>query len=239
MIRTAIITAPRPRLTIVESVRSYRAAGFDNEVLVFSDNGDVVADRVRTLQNEVRLGNKLNWTRALSVLTTQAATDDWLMVCEDDISWAVNARRDLEEALAELMSRRGAMDRAGALSLYAPRRVTKLICEQQKSARIAPGWYSTGLQMGKRTWGAQCYLFTWHMAVALLSNAQFKGIMADTSRDKNIDAFIGQCLNDMGLDIIYRVPCLVDHDLGRANSSLGYQDARPQLETDYFRGPRA
>lgn len=236
MFRTGIITAPRPRPTLHESVRSYRAAGFEGEVLVFSDNGDVVADQVRTLQNEVRLGNKLNWTRALSVLVTTAAMDDWIMVCEDDISWAVGARRDLEEALTELRSRPGALDRAGVLSLYTPRRVSHLI---QKHGRIASGWYSTGLQMGKKTWGAQCYLFTWDMAQRLLNNVEFRSIMQDASRDKNIDAFVGQCVNNMGLDVVYRIPCLVDHDLGRANSSLGYQPDRPMLETDYFRGPRA
>lgn len=238
MIRTGIITAPRPRPSLAESVRSYRAAGFDNEVLVFSDNGDVVADGVRTLRNEVRLGNKLNWMRALSVLTTSAAMDDWIMVCEDDISWAVNARRDLEEALEELRSRKGAMDKAGVLSLYTPKRVSYLL-RSQTQGRIAPGWYSTGLQMGRKTWGAQCYLFTWQMAVRLLNNEEFKSIMLDTSRDKNIDAFVGQCLNNAGLDVVYRIPCLVIHDLGTANSSLGYRDDRPMLDTECFRGPRA
>lgn len=237
MIRIGIITAPRPRPTLAESVRSLRAAGFEDEVLVFNDGGGyVVADRVRILDNEVCLGNKLNWTRALSVLVSGAAMNDWIMVCEDDISWAVNAARDLDEALVEIYRRPGAVDRAGVFSLYTPRRVSALIGIH---GRIAPGWYSTGLQMGKRTWGAQCYLFSWQMAVDLLSNAEFKDIMADRTRDKNIDAFIGQCVNNMGRDVVYRVPCLVTHDLGRANSSLGYRDDRPQLETDCFRGPRA
>ena len=239
IVRTGIITAPRPRPTLYESVRSFRAAGFDGPVLVFSDgNGDVVADRVNVLRNEVRLGNKLNWIRALSVLSTSADMGDWLMVCEDDITWCVGAARELDEAVAELRSREGAMDRAGALSLYAPRRVTNVL-HQGIRARLAPGWYSTGVQMGKKTWGAQCYLFTWDMAQTLLNDVQFRRFAADTSKNKQIDAIVGQSLNDRGLDIIYRIPCLVNHDLGRGNSSLGYADDRPTLETDYFRGPRA
>jgi len=236
VIRTGIITAPRPRSTLAESVRSYRAAGFANDVLVFSDGGDtVIADKVITMPNEERLGNKRNWIRALAVLSNGVDTGDWIMICEDDISWSVGAARDLVESLLDL-KRRDALRQAGALSLYAPRRVTSLV---EKGHRLAQRQGYTGMQQGRKTWGAQCYVFTHHMAMTLLHDGQFRAMAGDFLRDKNIDAMIGQCLNDRGLNIAYRIPCLVDHDLGKGNSSLGYADDRPKLETDYFRGPRA
>jgi hypothetical protein len=237
MIHTAIITAPRPRSTLAESIRSYRAAGFDNDVLVYSDGGEIVtADKVQFIQNEVRLGNKRNWIRALSSLVNgYPIKDDWVMVCEDDISWAVGAARDLEESLRDLHNR-NALREAGALSLYAPARVTDRI---DGKARLAGGWYHAGMQQGDKTWGAQCYLFSWSMAQTLISDRQFRELAADQRKDKNIDAIVGKCVNDRRLNIMYRIPCLVNHDLGEANSSLGYRDDRPSLRTKYFKGPRA
>jgi GR25 family glycosyltransferase involved in LPS biosynthesis len=239
LIRTAIITAPRPRSTLADSVRSYRRAGFDNDVLVYSDGGEtVVADKVHVIRNEVRLGNKLNWIRALSTLVSSYASEGgWLMVCEDDITWAQGAAQYLDEALEQLKGT-NMLRTAGVLSLYAPRRATDILDGKGKNP-LKPGWYAEGVQQGNRTWGAQCYVFSWSMAQTLLSDGQFKAIARDHRRDKNIDAFVAQCLNDRGLNVLYLIPCLVDHSMGTGNSSLGYKDERPMLTTNYFKGPRA
>ena len=87
-----------------------------------------------------------------------------------------------------------------------------------------------------QTWGAQCYLFSRPQAQYLLEDPQFKSIVADMSLDKNIDAHVGKCINDRSNNILYRVPCLVNHSLGENNSSMGYKENRINLKTDYFRG---
>jgi hypothetical protein len=82
-------------------------------------------------------------------------------------------------------------------------------------------------------------VFSQSQAISLLNDGKFKGYIADPSLDKNIDKFVGKVVQDAGKTILYSVPCLVDHDLGDANSSLGYREDRPDLRTDYFRGPKA
>jgi hypothetical protein len=244
MIRIGIITAPRPRPTLARSLKSLRAAGFASEVLVFDDGTDTIcADNVRTLKNEVRLGNKANWMRALATLTAgyqDSSPHNWIMVCEDDISWAQGAAKELESSLVRLAST-NVLRETGAISLYAPSRVTKLAEAFLHARRLGDGWYWEGMQQGKKTWGAQCYLFSWSQAKALLNDEMFRAFASDTTRDKNIDAIVGQCINDsMGKHILYRIPSLVDHDLGNGNSSLGYvEQGRGGLVTQYFRGPRA
>lgn len=231
MIATGYITAPRPRSTLFDSIKSYRRAGFDNQVFVFAEPGaeEVIDDTVTYLRNETKLGNLRNWHRALAVLAKQDA--DWILICEDDVSWASGAAALLSEDL-DRIARTNLVREAGMLSLYLPRRHTR-----QFLSPLAPGWYALG--RGPGTWGFQATLFSRSQALSLLGDASFKRYLDNPALDKNVDKFVGTVIAQRGKTILYRVPCLVDHDLGDANSSLGYRDDRPDLRTDYFRGPRA
>lgn len=232
MIRTAIITAPRPRSTLAESLVSYRRAGFKGDVIVCNDGPEtVVMDGVFNVKNEVKLGNKLNWDRALSLLVAQGDPDDWLMVCEDDIVWQAGAAEILDRDLSSLVAARKLVN-VGALSLYAPRKHTK------DAGPLGDGWHWDKMQHGRKTWGAQCLLFRYAQALALQNHEGYRSFMVNAAMDKNIDLIIGTVLNNAGRNILYRIPCLVDH-IGAGNSSLGYSADRPNLLTDYFRGPRA
>lgn len=240
-VRTAIITAPRPRPTLSQSLGSFRRAGFEGDVIVCADGEfdyDVATlPRVSVIRNEIHLGNKRNWTRALQLLTHGAKPGDWLMVCEDDIVWQVNAYADLAFDL-KVMGMSNRLHMVGALSLFTCRRMSKA-AENTRGSKLSPGWHWENMQFGRKTWGAQCLLFNTDMADWLLYNKDFKNYQADESMDKNIDLIVGECLNRSGRKIMYRVPCLVDHRLGYGNSSLGYKDDRPNLMTDYFKGPEA
>jgi hypothetical protein len=234
VIRTAFITAPRPRPTLAASLGSYRRAGFDGDIIVCSDDlkaDMVVADGVYTIRNEVHLGNKLNWDRALSMLVVQSGPDDWLMVCEDDIVWQAGAAEALGRDLEMLVAEKRMMN-VGALSLYAPRKHTK------DAGPLRDGWHWDKMQHGRKTWGAQCLVFRTAMAVALQEDLSYRSFMLNEKVNKNIDLIIGTVINNAGRNILYRIPCLVDH-IGAGNSSLGYAEDRPNLVSDYFRGPRA
>jgi hypothetical protein len=225
VIATGIITAPRPRSTLSQSLASYRRAGFINDVVIFAEPGkdSIIADRVTMISNEVKLGNLRNWTRALAVLETK--TPEFIMICEDDISWCAGAQNVLMRALDELPN-----TMAGGMSLYLPNR-------HAKRMTLREGWNAGGL--GSGTWGFQCMLFSLAQARTLLMASEFRDILRNPANDKNVDKFVGQVLLNLHLPILYLNPCLVIHDLGAANSSLGYKDDRPDLETFYFRGPRA
>jgi len=235
ILSTAIITAPRPTPTLAQSYASYRAAGFGNEVFVFAEDGaDVAMSDVRVVVNKPKLGNLRNWVMALRSIyeRTEAA---WLMVCEDDITWAAKSAPALAKDLA-LFSVGANQWRTpvGGLSLYLPIRISKK--RERTKGRIPNGWHHEGLQFGSSSWGAQCMVFTRAQAGLLLNDRLLFRYINDPRWNKNVDAIIGDCIHHAGKTILYRVPCLVDHVLGDANSSLGYKPDRPELRTNYFTG---
>lgn len=232
MIAVGIITAPRAKPTLCASFESYMAAGFECQTHIFAEPGVQdfpQAANVQVHQNETRRGNFRNWVRALEQLLI--TSEPWLMVCEDDISWAQKSQRVLEEILPHWVH-----DDAGAISLYLPIRMSKLV-EPVYGAPLPRGWY--GLNLGRKTWGAQCLLFRRAWAEALLQDQMLRDYIADPKWDKNVDALVAEVLLKQERKIMYRVPCLVHHNLGNGNSSLGYPAVRPDLETKYFKGVAA
>ena len=231
MIAVGIITAPRTQPTLHKSVKSMRAAGFNQLTYVFAEphSEHVVADRLSYVWNKERRGNFKNWVHALGSLLA-LSTDEWLMVCEDDIAWAADAAATLEHDLSTF-NREGM---AGAISLYCPIRMSKVLEKDYSSGRTLPqGWY--GARLGRSTWGAQCMVFHRVWAMNLLADKILLAFLADPRWDKNVDALVAETINRKGREVVYRIPCLVDHTFGDGNSSLGYKPDRPELRTKYFR----
>lgn len=233
---TGIITAPRPkRQTLFDSLASYRTAGgFKNvPTFVFADGpapqDGGLADRI--ILNQYVLGNFRNWASALSFLV-HATKADWLMMCEDDIVWAVGSYAALQRDV-QLLKDSHLFKDSGALSLYLPMRESKEI--ERGNEQLKDGWHR-GPRRGMKTWGAQCLLFSRENALALIKDYQFMAMQNDRKWQRNVDGIVAKCLNDNGKLISYRVPCLVSHSLGEGNSSLGYADERPNLATKYFTG---
>lgn len=232
MIAVGIITAPRAVPTIARSFASYTAAGFAGPTYVFAEPGahvDLPAANVHVRRNETRKGNFRNWVKALEALVAVSG-DPWIMICEDDISWAVNAadilRKDLHDYKREAST--------GVISLFCPIRMSKVIEREYSNGRtLLQGWYGT--RIGRSTWGAQCLVFRRDWAVRLLADDAMATFIADPRWDKNVDALVAESINRKGREVVYRIPCLVDHTFGEANSSLGYKPDRPELKTKYFK----
>lgn len=228
MMQIGIITAPRPRSTIGASIESMRKAGFKQDVTIFAEPGTdlPVCDGCHIMQNSQVLGNFRNWVACLQWLT--AAPSEWYMICEDDIAWASNAAADLDHDLFNWRH----PSSAGALSLYCPIRMSKVI-ERRYGSPLVQGYY--GINLGRSTWGAQCLVFHHTWAASLLNSSVLRAYMTDPRWQKNVDALVADALLSKGFEILYRIPCLVNHTYGDANSSLGYKPDRPELLTKYFK----
>lgn len=236
MIATGIITAPRPKATLEHSLISYRMKGqFGNKVHIFAD-GEMQPFRSDYLRgwdgsimlNPRKLGNLRNWWGAFTWLMSH--TDDpWLMICEDDITWAENASHVLEKELAQWDP-----IKTGILSLYLPQRMAKIIEPVYSSpgSRLSRGWY--GMTIGRRLWGAQCFVIPRAEGEAMMKCGYMARTLSDVTKDKNVDAHVAESCMLRGTQIWYRVPCLVDHILGDLNSSLYGAKDRPELRTRYF-----
>lgn len=234
-IAAGIITAPRPRATLNESIRSMRAGGFgmDVPVLVFQDGEcpPITEPVDNVMVNSIPMGNLRNWHRALHILYYQTQAE-WLMVCEDDIEWAKGAHEALLHDL-NLFAVSLSFNKVGAVSLYCPIRMSGDM-EKLYGGRLTRGWY--GARKGMKTWGAQCLVFSRKQASMLLNDVGLQTFLNNKKWNKNVDAIVAECINSHSREIAYRIPCLVDHTYGDANSSLGYRDDRPNLKTAYFTG---
>jgi hypothetical protein len=239
MIATAVITAPRPKSTLESSLVSYRYDGlFDNKVHVFAD-GEVQpfrSDFLRGWEGEIilnprKLGNLRNWWGAFTWLM-QHTDSPWLMICEDDITWSDNAKAKLEHDLRHWDS-----VKTGVLSLYLPQRMSKILePTYSQGSRLSNGWY--GVSMGRKLWGAQCFVIPRAEGEALMACGYLAATLSDATKHMNVDAHVAESVVLRGHKIWYRVPCLVDHILGDLNSSLYGNKDRPDLRTRYFEGNR-
>lgn len=237
MIAVGIITAPRPRATLGSSILSLRGpGGYTGAINVYADGmtqhdlGNIDNLDVRVVPRVKPLGNLRNWVDALGHLHA-TSTEPYLMVCEDDITWADNAFVALEDECRYI----GSLERAGAYSLFLPVRMAKLH-ERTVGHAMHPGWQKAGMQVGNKMWGAQCLMFTRAQAEWLLRESLLVTYTSNPKWTKNVDAIVAHCLNTANRNIYWRNPCLVNHTLGEGNSSLGYPIDRPNLRTHNFTG---
>ncbi|RPH72731.1 MAG: hypothetical protein EHM78_02175 [Myxococcaceae bacterium] len=234
MIAIAYITAPRPVLTLERSLASMRDAGFDQDIRIFSD-GSVdcrLDENMYVRRNVPLLGNLRNWLKALRTLV-EITQEPFLMVCEDDILWAKNSHRALRDDLFNIQTWEG----FGCLSLYLPIRMSKMCEKAESTSRLRDGIHSHGMQIGFKMWGAQCLVLSRASAHALLDSAELHNYLEGPKHwDKNVDGIVSACFQAIGLTMFWRVPCLVNHTLGEANSSLGYPPDRFELTTKYWTG---
>lgn len=224
----AITTAPRPRETFTASLESLRAAGFEQTVYVLADCPTQPAGNCEVIRNEPKLGGLKNWCQALETLL-QRTDADWLMVLEDDVTWASGAAQALERDLAVLSERQD----IGYLSLYLPRWNARRM-EHRAKGRLTPGFH---VYDADNSWGSQAYVISRPVAERLLAKGgKFDNYRRNYTPNKNRDTLVSRCLQKMGLKLLHRVPCLVDHKLGSGNSSLSRKPVLPNLRTDYFTG---
>lgn len=223
----AITTAPRARETFTASLASLRRAGFTQSVRVFADKVRPQGEGCEITYNDPPLDGIKNWYKACQTLV-EGASAPWLMILEDDVTWANGAAQALYRDLDGLDP-----EKTGYVSLYLCRMVAKFIHREMHAKRLPRGMHNAA-GMGGRCWGSQAYVLPRESAKRLLADGIFRNMVK--VRWKNRDLLVSGTLSRLGYKLLYRVPCLVNHDLGSANSSLTKKGVMPDLLTDYWTG---
>jgi hypothetical protein len=235
ILAAAVTTAPRPRDTLPMSLSSMYHAGFRDPVLLLSDHA--AAHVMQTphhippltiIRNDPPLGGLKNWCQALQLLIERTEAR-WLMVCEDDITWAPGAAAPLEHDLNMLDGRP-----VGYVSLYIARKVSREIEQRKQVRRLSPGLHRS--ELGEGVWGSQAYVLPRTTAAALLADPTFDDLRRNYVKNRNRDGIVSGALHRMGLPLFFRVPALVSHKLGEANSSLREKPVQQSLLCDYWTG---
>ena len=232
----AITTAPRPVETLVRSYCSLCDAGFLEHPKWLLSDGPIPdelarAGRLTLRRNDPPLGGLKNWAAALETLV-QESNAAWLLVLEDDILWARGAAKALARDLEGLDRR--CRERVGYVSLYLSRKVSREIERTRQRKPLAAGLWQTS--MAGECWGSQAYCVPRETAVALLRDPKFDDLRRNYVKNRNRDNIVSGCLAAMGLRLYYRVPSLVNHQLGSANSSLADKPVQRALLCDYWTG---
>jgi GR25 family glycosyltransferase involved in LPS biosynthesis len=205
-IEIAINTAPRPVETLKDTVASLRRAGFDQTVHIISDGPDQVLDNnVVIIKNDPPLGALANFFFALDYLCEKDA--DWYMILEDDIVWAEKSQLALEQDLIYLAKK----DNVGYLSVYMHKKMGKVLKNRRQTKS---GLYT--INLGYNCIGSQAYILSSKAARHLASNPEYRL----WHRNQNRDRVISGRLQDLGYNLYYRMPGLVNHSLGSANSAI-------------------
>lgn len=235
LLAMAMTTAPRPRETLQLALSSLHHAGWRERLLLLADYpaGERITlpnlcPPLTLVQNDPPLGGLKNWCSALQLLvdTTEAR---WLAILEDDILWAEGAIPALERDLHALQGKS-----VGYLSLYISRKVSHEIERRKRTDTLTPGLHKS--ELGAGVWGSQAYVLPRRTAQALLADPEFDDQRRNYVKNRNRDGIVSGALARMGLPLYFRVPALVNHRLGEANSSLRDKPIQPSLQCKYWKG---
>ena len=193
-----VLTAPRPRSRLAETVRSLAQAGWSDLTLRAEPGTPVAQDRrgVRVVVNDRRLGPHLNFRTTLHGLLTEQPAADAYAVFEDDILVTKNLRSWLES--------RGLWpsDRVGVLSLF-----TAAVNDRPED-----GWHPC-VGLPGRAYGAQAFVFPPDCARAYLAMPQPRSTWGQQ------DYWVGWWCLKSGLEYWMHSPSFVRH-IGDASSII-------------------
>ncbi len=204
----AVITAPRPRTTLRETLSGLRRAGFSQLVRVFAEPRSALAGEIDGLtdvdgvMHTRKLGCLGNWLTAAKSLLEETDAP-WLLLCEDDVELGDSAAAALAHATRTL-------PKIGCLSLYSP------LHNLGPSTRTA-GWHPT--TRAANTWGALAWCFP--RAVLARIVAQLGGDWIGRELRDATDQRVGLAVAQQGLHFYSHYPSLGRH-IGET-SSLGHK----------------
>lgn len=227
-------TAPRPVPTIWESLMSLRAdAGYRGPITILDDcsGQQRVAYNIHWHVNKGKLGPLLNFVELLRMLMDTGA--QYIVLLEDDIIWAENAWDIMWQDIA-------AINRTAFLySPYSSYTVSKPLLK--RFHKLKPGLYN--MNFAGKAGGSQAYVMTRNAAETLMKDSLWQVRLSaardmpfdPTRRKANMnadrDGQVSAALMRQRVPVIYRIPSLVNHSLGSANSSYWF---KPEQDTVFF-----
>jgi hypothetical protein len=171
------------------------------EIHVFAEPGGewfAGMSKVVVHKNEVLYGPLFNWLHGLETLS-RTSTEDWILMCEDDIQWGKDQGKIFHDYL------KGCSNQIGMVSGYCSKPNANPKKLGFANAKISPyGWC-----------GALAIAIPRHLVPMILAS---KFIIAEW-KGKHLDYVVGKTVRWMGKDIIVHTPTLVYH-LGATTSTL-------------------
>jgi len=211
LLAVGMTTAPRRQQYPLESLQSFRDAGFEHTLHVFAEpeshNLGKFVD-VEVHWNEDRLGCYRNWKHALTWLVANVPAK-WYLLVQDDVVYRDDTWHQLEKGLTN-----PELQNVGFLSPYASAAMVS------KASRHRKGWQPAAHGPRRGFWGALTFCMPAKSAKRLLNNERFQ----THQHHRKVDVLVGNCFRDMGLDRRVCVPSLCDH-IGKV-STLGRHKIR-------------
>ncbi len=201
-----LLTAPRPNPTILRTLRSLEAAGFDS-IHVFAEPGSWIpgefADLPVTVHGQT-LGNLGNFYTSLVALYMIQPEADCYALFQDDIEAA--------QGLREWCDHQFWPNDTGLVSLFTPRAYGS-----EKA-----GWQLLTLGLS-RTFGAQAFVFRRDILKEFLTDGA--SLEHRQTRVHGDDAVVGEWAICRGIGIAYHHPSPVQH-IGEVSSIPGHRVGR-------------
>lgn len=220
----AVTTAPRPTPTLARSLASFRAAGWTQPVLVQAeaDPGPLGDPHGTVTVNPHPLGVLANWVATFRALV-ESTTAPYLVMVQDDVSWAAGSADVAARRCAELDP---------FWTWYVDPKVARCLEVATRRPALRPGAYRSSL--GYQSNGALCYGFRRELAERLAADDRLAGYLV--THRQNIDHVVPDCCLALGQPLQVWVPGLINHALGSGNSSI--KRKRPK-DTRYWKAVAA
>ncbi|QDV52190.1 glycosyltransferase [Gimesia fumaroli] len=192
-----ITTAPRKKSTLLQTLDSLKAAGWDSPRL-FAEPGVEIPfefNRLPVSRRDETLGAFPNWYLALTELVLRNPRAEAFLLCQDDVLFTSDIRDYLEHSLWPAKQ-------VGVVSIYCPSHYPQT--EKPGFIREDRGW---------KSWGALAYIFSNPAARAILSDS-----MVLNHRDfgpaeglHHIDSVVGYWCERNQLSYFVHSPSLAQH----------------------------
>jgi len=191
----AMTTAPRREPTLDRAIDSLRAAGFDEDLHLFTEPGaPITGNDERTIVHahpELQ-GCFRNWRSAARHLASITDDTSWILIVQDDAIWSPGAA----EILRAQMRSRCSLP-TGFLSPY--------VIGKDVPRGAPDGW--TECRAGWNFWGALALCMKRDATLALLAHPRF----VHHPTNQQVDAVVAASMIDLGRPSFVHVPSLVDH----------------------------
>jgi len=198
---------------ISESLKSLRAAGFDEPVHAFCEpraDADLPQDdtNLHAHVHDTVLGCFPNFRYSLNWLVSNTESD-WIMLLQDDCIWHPAGAAAVHKGFEQLPA-------AGFLSPYTSRAMVHMgnPGHMNLSIQLPAGWAPHRFH-NNAFWGAVALAFPRQSAVDLVNFPRF----IEHDHHRKVDVVVGNCIRDMEKTGYVHVPSICEH-IGR-HSTIG------------------